>query len=197
MRFTETPIPGAVVLELDRRDDERGFFARVWDPDELRAAGLTPGLAQASISRSSRAGTLRGMHFQRHPHEEAKLVRCVRGTIFDVVLDLRPESPSYLGWHGVRLDHQEARALYVPEGCAHGFQTLEPDTDVLYLISYPYIGRGMVIFRDPHGHRMITTPVKRVLGEPGGKMIYVETENSVYRLEIHGEPLFPMRASGD
>jgi dTDP-4-dehydrorhamnose 3,5-epimerase len=139
VRFTETPIPGAVVLELDRHDDERGFFARVWDPDELRDAGLSPGLAQASISRSSRAGTLRGMHFQRHPHEEAKLVRCVRGTIFDVVLDLRPESPTYLGWHGVRLDHEEARALYVPEGCAHGFQTLEPDTDVLYLISYPYV----------------------------------------------------------
>jgi dTDP-4-dehydrorhamnose 3,5-epimerase len=139
MRFNETPIPGAVVVELDRHDDERGFFARVWDPDELDHAGLIPALAQASLSRSTRAGTLRGMHFQQHPHEEAKLVRCVRGAIFDVVLDLRPNSPSYLGWYGIRLDHQAARALYVPEGCAHGFQTLEPDTDVLYLISYRYV----------------------------------------------------------
>ncbi len=100
MRFVETPIPGAVVVELDRHVDERGFFARVWDPDELAAAGLTPSLAQASISRSTQAGTLRGMHFQGAPHEEAKLVRCVRGAIFDVVLDLRPDSPTYLGWYG-------------------------------------------------------------------------------------------------
>jgi dTDP-4-dehydrorhamnose 3,5-epimerase len=138
VRFTVTPIPGAVVVDLDRHDDERGFFARIWDPDELGAAALNGRLAQASISRSARAGTLRGMHFQRRPHEEAKLVRCVRGAIFDVVLDLRPDSPSFLGWHGVRLDHENGRALYVPEGCAHGFQTLEDDSDVLYLISHPY-----------------------------------------------------------
>ena len=127
------------MVELDRHDDERGFFARVWDPDEFGVAGLTLALAQASISRSSRSGTLRGMHFQLHPYEEAKLVRCVRGAIFDVVLDLRPRSTTYLGWHGVRLDHEEGRALYVPEGCAHGFQTLEEDTDVLYLISHRYV----------------------------------------------------------
>ena len=139
MRFTETPIPGAVVIELDRHADERGFFARVWDPDELVRAGLTPMLAQASISRSSRAATLRGMHFQRPPHEESKLVRCTRGAIFDVALDLRPDSPTYLGWYGVRLDDENGRALYVPPGCAHGFQTLEDDTDVLYLISHPYV----------------------------------------------------------
>ena len=139
MRFVETPIPGAVVVELERHEDERGFFARVWDPDELAAAGLTPGLAQVSISRSTRKGTLRGMHFQVAPHEEAKLVRCVRGAIFDVVLDLRRDSPTYLGWHGVRLDEDNAKALYVPEGCAHGFQTLVDDSDVLYLLSTPYV----------------------------------------------------------
>jgi dTDP-4-dehydrorhamnose 3,5-epimerase len=139
MRFTQTPIPGAVVVDLERHDDERGFFARVWDPDEFAAADLNPGLAQASLSRSTRAGTLRGMHFQRAPHEEAKLVRCVRGAIFDVVLDLRPDSPAHLRWHGVRLDHENGRALYVPEGCAHGFQTLEDDSDVLYLISHAYV----------------------------------------------------------
>ena len=139
MRFVETPIGGAVVVELERHEDERGFFARVWDPGELAAAGLTPALAQASISRSSRVGTLRGMHFQLPPHEEAKLVRCVRGAIFDVVLDLRPGSPTYLGWHGIRLDEENGKALYVPEGCAHGFQTLVEDADVLYLISTPYV----------------------------------------------------------
>lgn len=138
MRFVETPISGAVVVELERHHDGRGFFARAWDPDELEGAGLNPQLAQVSISRSTRTGTLRGMHFQRPPHEEAKLVRCIRGAIFDVVLDLRPTSATYLAWHGVRLDEENARALYVPEGCAHGFQTLVEDSDVLYLISHPY-----------------------------------------------------------
>jgi dTDP-4-dehydrorhamnose 3,5-epimerase len=139
VRFVDTPIPGAVEVELERHEDERGFFARVWDPDELAAAGLTPSLAQASISRSTRAATLRGMHFQVAPHEEAKLVRCVRGSIFDVVLDLRADSPTYLGWHGVRLDEGNGKALYIPEGCAHGFQTLSADSDVLYLISNYYV----------------------------------------------------------
>jgi dTDP-4-dehydrorhamnose 3,5-epimerase len=139
VRFVDTPISGAVEVELERHEDERGFFARVWDPDELAAAGLTPRLAQASISRSTRAGTLRGMHFQVAPHEEAKLVRCVRGSIFDVVLDLRADSPTYLGWHGVRLDEGNGKALYIPEGCAHGFQTLSADSDVLYLISSAYV----------------------------------------------------------
>lgn len=139
MRFVETPIIGAVVVELERHEDERGFFARAWDPDELAGAGLSSRLAQVSVSRSTKAGTLRGMHFQRSPHEEAKLVRCVRGAIFDVVLDLRPGSPTYLQWHGVRLDETNGNALYVPEGCAHGFQTLADDADVLYLISSPYV----------------------------------------------------------
>jgi len=118
MRFVQTPIGGAVVVELERHVDERGYFARAWDPAELAAAGLTPELAQASVSRSTRAGTLRGMHFQNAPHEEAKLVRCIRGAIFDVVLDLRPTSDTYLGWHGVRLDEDNGRALYVPEASA-------------------------------------------------------------------------------
>ena len=139
MRFVETPIGGAVVVELERHADERGYFARAWDPTEFAAAGLTPELAQASVSRSTRGGTLRGMHFQNAPHEEAKLVRCIRGAIFDVVLDLRPTSDTYLGWHGVRLDEDNGRALYVPEGCAHGFQTLADDSDVLYMISRPYV----------------------------------------------------------
>jgi dTDP-4-dehydrorhamnose 3,5-epimerase len=131
-----------MVVELERHEDERGFFARIWDPGELGSAGMTPDLAQASISRSTRAGTLRGMHFQASPHEEAKLVRCVRGAIFDVVLDLRPDSTTYLAWYGVRLDEDNGKALYVPEGCAHGFQTLVQDSDVLYLISSPYVAES-------------------------------------------------------
>jgi len=131
-----------MVVELERHEDERGFFARIWDPGELGSAGMTPDLAQASISRSTRAGTLRGMHFQASPHEEAKLVRCVRGAIFDVVLDLRPDSRTYLAWYGVRLDEDNGKALYVPEGCAHGFQTLVQDSDVLYLISSPYVAES-------------------------------------------------------
>ena len=138
MRFVETEIPGAYVVELDRHEDERGFFARVWCRDELAKAGLTADLAQCSISRTEKASTLRGMHFQRTPHEEAKLVRAVRGAIFDVIVDLRPDSETRGSWLGVTLDADSGRALYVPEGVAHGFQTLVDDTDIIYLISVPY-----------------------------------------------------------
>jgi dTDP-4-dehydrorhamnose 3,5-epimerase len=100
---------------------------------------MNPRLAQASVSRTTLAGTIRGMHLQRPPHDEAKLVRCVRGAIFDVVVDLRPASPTYLRWHGVELTHENGRALCVPEGCGHGLQTLVDDTDVLYMISAPYV----------------------------------------------------------
>ena len=167
MRFVETRVSGAVLVELDRHDDERGFFARVWDPDELAAARLNPRLAQVSISRSTREGTLRGMHFQRRPHEEAKLVRCVRGAIFDVVLDLRPDSDTFLGWYGARLDEVNGRALYVPEGCAHGFQTLVDDSDVLYLISHRHAPKAAAGVRwdDPaFGIEWPETP-RRTIGE--------------------------------
>jgi dTDP-4-dehydrorhamnose 3,5-epimerase len=138
VRFVPTELPGAYVVELERHVDERGFFARAWCGDEFEAAGVTSALAQCSISRNTSAGTLRGMHFQTHPHEEAKLVRCTRGSIHDVIIDLRPESSTHRRWIGVDLDAASGRALYVPEGFAHGFQTLEDDTDVLYMISTPY-----------------------------------------------------------
>jgi dTDP-4-dehydrorhamnose 3,5-epimerase len=138
MRFIETDIRGVFVVELDRNEDERGFFARVWCRDELAEQGLTAGLAQCSISRNPKVSTLRGMHFQRAPHQEAKLVRAMRGAIFDVIIDLRPESETCGRWLGVTLDADGGRALYVPEGVAHGFQTLADDTDVLYFISVPY-----------------------------------------------------------
>ena len=138
MRFVATPIDGVHVIELEERVDERGSFARTWCRDEMGAAGLTPDLAQCSLSRNRRAGTLRGLHFQHPPHEEAKLVRCTRGAIFDVAVDLRPDSPTRGRWFGVELDPLVGRALYVPEGCAHGFQTLADDSDVTYMISVPY-----------------------------------------------------------
>ena len=138
MRFVETPISGVHVVELERHEDDRGFFARAWCRDELAGTGLTSDLAQCSISRNTVAGTLRGMHFQRAPHQEAKLVRCTRGAIYDVALDLRPDSPTHGRWFAAELDSESGRALYIPEGCAHGFQTLADDTDVFYAISAPY-----------------------------------------------------------
>jgi len=138
MRFVETEIAGVVVVELEQHVDERGSFARTWSSDEMAEAGLSSVLSQCSVSRNPRAGTLRGLHYQRAPHEEAKLVRCTRGAIFDVAVDLRPASKTRGRWVGVRLDPENGHALYVPEGCAHGFQTLLDDTDVSYMISVPY-----------------------------------------------------------
>jgi dTDP-4-dehydrorhamnose 3,5-epimerase len=138
VRFVETALAGVVVVELEEHVDERGSFARTWCREEMAAAGLSSELAQCSLSRNRRAGTLRGLHFQRAPHEEAKLVRCTRGAIFDVAVDLRGGSPTRGRWVGIQLDPDNGRALYVPEGCAHGFQTLLDDTDVAYMISVPY-----------------------------------------------------------
>ena len=138
MIFTETSVSGVWTIDLDRRSDERGFFARTWDSSELAERGLNARLAQCSISYNARRGTLRGMHYQAAPHEEAKLVRCTSGAIFDVALDLRPSSASFKGWFGVELTAENRRALYVPEGCAHGFLTLTDDAEVLYQISDVY-----------------------------------------------------------
>lgn len=138
MIFHETSLNDLKLVEIEPSTDERGFFARVWCREELAKAGLDPELAQQSLSHTRTAGTLRGLHFQRPPHEETKLVRCVRGAIFDVVVDVRRSSPTYLRWQGFKLSAQNCLALYVPRGFAHGFQTLEDATDVLYDISTPY-----------------------------------------------------------
>ena len=135
MRFTETEIPGVVLVEGEAHTDERGSFQRLHCPRDFAEAGhpFTP--AQTSLSRNARAGTLRGMHYQPAPHGETKLVRCVRGRMFDVALDLRPGSPTHRRWTAAELSPQNGRALLIPEGVAHGFLTLEPDTDVFYQIS--------------------------------------------------------------
>jgi dTDP-4-dehydrorhamnose 3,5-epimerase len=138
VKLVETPLNGAYVLELERHEDERGFFARTWCESELSDAGLDGQVAQCSLSRNARAGTLRGLHFQRAPHEETKIVRCTSGAIFDVVVDLREGSPTHGRWFGVELTAERGNALYIPKGFAHGFQTLVDGSDVFYMISVPY-----------------------------------------------------------
>jgi dTDP-4-dehydrorhamnose 3,5-epimerase len=135
MRFSETAIPGVLVVDIEAHEDDRGAFARLQCPDEFTAAGHPFAPIQTSLSRNPHAGTLRGLHYQPALHAETKLVRAVRGRMFDVALDLRPGSPTYRRWFGVELSADNARALFIPEGLAHGFLTLEPDTDVLYQIS--------------------------------------------------------------
>ena len=138
MRFTETRVAGAFLIEPEPIGDERGFFARTFCQDEFRDHGLNPCVAQANVSFNSRRGTLRGMHYQQAPHQEAKLVRCTRGAIFDVVVDLRPGSPSYRAWFGAELSDANRAMLYVPEDCAHGFLTLTDGAEVAYQMSAPY-----------------------------------------------------------
>lgn len=139
MIFHATPVDGAHVVEQERHADERGFFARTWAVEELAAHGLDTRVAHMNTSFNVRAGTLRGMHLQKAPHEEAKLVRATRGAIWDVAVDLRPDSPSYRRWHGVRLDEDEGRGYFIPGGCAHGFLTLSDAAEVLYVMSTPYV----------------------------------------------------------
>lgn len=138
MRFRQGELPGVFVLEPDPIADERGFFARTFDRDDFIARGLPAEFVQWSTSYNRRAGTLRGLHYQRAPHAETKLVRCIAGSIFDVVVDLRPTSPTYRRWMAETLSAGNRHALYIPEGCAHGFLTLEEHAEVQYFISEPY-----------------------------------------------------------
>lgn len=138
MLFSETKIAGVLVVDVEAHEDERGAFARLQCPDEFAAAGFPFAPAQTSLSRNPHAGTLRGLHYQRAPFAETKLVRAVRGRMFDVVVDLRSHSATFRSWTAVELSADNARALYIPEGVAHGFLTLEPDTDVIYQISPAY-----------------------------------------------------------
>lgn len=146
MRFTAFSISGAWLIEPDLIEDERGFFARSFCRKEFEKHGLNPELVQCNISFNRKRGTLRGMHYQAKPHEEAKLVRCTQGAIYDVVLDLRVASPTFLCWQAVELNAANRRMLYVPEGCAHGFQTLSDETEVFYQMSeyyHPECSRGV------------------------------------------------------
>ncbi len=138
MIFKETKLRGAYVIELERHADERGFFARAYCEREFREHGLPTWYPQCNLSRNRLAGTLRGMHYQAAPHQEPKLVRCVAGALHDVIVDLRPDSPTHLGWLGVELSAEDGRALFIPPGFAHGFITLRDDTDVFYQMGQFY-----------------------------------------------------------
>jgi dTDP-4-dehydrorhamnose 3,5-epimerase len=149
--FTETRLAGAFVIDIEKRADSRGFFGRAWCAEEFRGQGLDPVFLQANVGFSRQRGTLRGLHYQASPHAEAKLIRCTRGAVFDVVVDLRPDSPTYLKWLGVELTEQNHRMVFIPEGCAHGYQTLADDAEVFYLVTAPYAAasEGGLRYDDP------------------------------------------------
>jgi dTDP-4-dehydrorhamnose 3,5-epimerase len=136
--FTETPVVGAFLMDLEPREDERGFFARTWCERECGERGMNLRIAQCNVSFNKKQGTLRGLHYQAAPFQEAKLVRCTRGAIYDVAVDLRPDSPSFKRHVAAVLSAGNRRMLYIPEGCAHGFQTLEDDTEIFYQMSERY-----------------------------------------------------------
>jgi dTDP-4-dehydrorhamnose 3,5-epimerase len=138
MKFETTTIPGLFAVKLERHVDARGSFARLFCRDDFAASGLETAFVQESLSVTRQAGTIRGMHFQTEPHQEVKFVRCVRGAIYDVVADLRPESLGLHRWQAFELSPESDIALYIPKGCAHGFQTLMDDSEVLYQMSTPY-----------------------------------------------------------
>lgn len=142
MKFEPTPLSGAWVVEPERMADERGYFARTFDAGEWGARGMDPAVVQCNTSFNTRAGTLRGMHFQADPHGEPKVVRCTRGSIHDVIVDLRAGSATHGSWFGTGLTAENGRALYVPAGMAHGFQTLVEDSEVLYMMGHEYVAEA-------------------------------------------------------
>jgi dTDP-4-dehydrorhamnose 3,5-epimerase len=146
VRFSETPLDGLWLIELEPLGDERGWFARTFDAEQFAERGLDAAVAECNASFNARADTLRGMHFQAPPHGEPKLVRCVTGAIFDVAIDLRPRSATFCRWYGVELSEANGRMLFIPDGFAHGFQTIRPDSQVLYQMGHRYVpeaGRGV------------------------------------------------------
>ncbi len=138
MIFTESKLKGAFIIEMDKKGDDRGFFARTWCKNEFEAQGLSAQFVQVNLAFNEKKGILRGMHYQRTPYEEVKLVRCTRGALYDVIIDIRKSSPTYKQWIGVELTQNNYRMLYVPEGFAHGYQTLEDHTEIIYQVSQFY-----------------------------------------------------------
>jgi dTDP-4-dehydrorhamnose 3,5-epimerase len=160
--FAETRLAGAYTIDAEPQLDARGFFARVWDGAEFAGRGLDARVSQSSIAFSRGAGTLRGLHFQASPHGETKLVRCIRGAIWDVIVDIRPQSPTFLEWVAIELSADNRRALYVPEAFAHGYQTLVDETEVWYQMSTPYVPEAARGLRwDDPGLAIAWPPVER------------------------------------
>jgi dTDP-4-dehydrorhamnose 3,5-epimerase len=167
VRFVETPLAGAFLVELQRSEDTRGYFQRIWSSVELARRSLTASLAYTAVSYNERVGTLRGLHYQAAPNEEAKLVSCLSGAIFDVIVDLRSTSPTYRQWFGVELDAESGKALFVPEGFAHGFQTITDAAKTLYHISVPWTPEASAGIRWDDPAFRITWPeaVERIMSD--------------------------------
>jgi dTDP-4-dehydrorhamnose 3,5-epimerase len=181
--FTETRLKGAFLVELERREDERGFFARTFCQQEFRNHGLELVITQASVASNRRRGTLRGMHFQFPPAAEAKLLRCIRGAIVDIIVDLRPESPTYLQHIAVELSAGSMRALYVPERFAHGYQVLEDNTDISYEMSGSYApsAEGGLLYDDPRLGLAWPLPVTVISAKDRSHRPLVEIEDELRR----------------
>jgi len=167
MRFVETALPGVWVVELDLIADERGWFARTFDVAEFEAHGLEAAVVQCNASFNALRDTLRGLHYQAEPYGESKLLRCVRGAVFDVAVDVRPDSPSFCRWHGVELSADNHRLFFLPRGVAHGFQTLTEDSELIYQMGHEYVpdaARGIrwndpafaIVWPEPEGERTIS-----------------------------------------
>lgn len=164
MIFVETKLKGAYIVELEKREDHRGFFARTWDGRIFEERGLVGNVVQQNVSLTETPGTIRGVHYQKAPYQETKLIRCTRGEIFDVIIDLRPASPTFKEWLGVELTANNYRMLYVPQDFAHGFQTLQEKTEVTYLVSAAYHpeAEAGIRYNDPTFGIEWTLPIKSV-----------------------------------
>jgi dTDP-4-dehydrorhamnose 3,5-epimerase len=151
MIFTKTKLSGAHIIEIEKCSDERGFFARTWDSKIFKKKGLNPNLVQCNISFNKEKGTVRGMHFQKSPYEEDKIIRCTKGKIYDIIIDLRKNSPTFTKWEGFELSEENYKMLYIPKGFAHGFQTIEKNSEIFYQMSeyfMPEYASG-IIWNDP------------------------------------------------
>lgn len=183
MIFTETKLTGAYIIDLEKREDSRGFFARAFCQNEFKAHGLKPIIAQANVAFNRRKGTLRGMHFQYPPAAETKLVRCTRGAIIDIIVDLRPESPTYLQHVAVELTEDNHRSFYVPERFAHGYQALLDDTETSYQVGEFYTPNvdGGLLYSDPLLGLEWPLPVSVISEKDKSWKLLVEIESEVKR----------------
>jgi dTDP-4-dehydrorhamnose 3,5-epimerase len=181
MIFTETKLKGAFIVDIERREDSRGFFARAFCQNEFEARGLKNTIAQANIGFNARKGTVRGMHFQYPPAAETKLVRCTRGAILDIIVDLRPESPTYLQHVAVEMNEDNQRALYVPERFAHGYQTLDDNTETSYQVGEFYTpgSEGGLLFTDPRLGLRWPLPVAAISDKDAAWQLLEEVEDDL------------------
>jgi len=183
MQFIETKLKGAFVIDIEKREDDRGFFARTFCQREFAERGLKPIIAQANVAYNKKRGTIRGMHFQYPPAAESKLVRCTRGAIIDIIVDLRPESPTYLDHVSVELSADNHRALYVPERFAHGYQVLEDGTETSYQVGefYTPSAEGGLSYRDPRLGLKWPLPVEEISPKDASWPLLEETEAELKR----------------